>query len=374
MTSMIEQTHEEQTPEHAPRKRRRKGRGKVVAGTAAAMVAAGAAVAATVGFGGGSGTPAAANLPASTAEVTRQTLLDTKSVDGTLGYGDATALAARLGGTLTQLPYAGSVFQRGNALFKVDNKPVVLMYGALPAYRNLGVGDEGPDVKQLEQNLKALGYKGFTVDDEYTSDTADAVEEWQEDLGLDETGRVELGRVVFAAGALRIDSVKAALGQQLGPGQEVFSYTGTTRVITVQVSVADQRLAKKGTKVEVEMPDGKTTEGAVQRVYTVIEASDDPNGDPETKIEAEISLRDQKAAAGLDVANVDVVFTAAEHKDVLTVPVAALVALAEGGYGVEIVEGSASRYVKVETGLFAGGRVEVTGDGLAEGVTVGMPK
>ncbi|NUT32423.1 MAG: HlyD family efflux transporter periplasmic adaptor subunit [Hamadaea sp.] len=369
----------EQTPDHAdepvaPRRRRRKGRGKVVVGTAAAVVAAGAAVAATVGFGGGDGTPAAANLPASTAQVTRQTLLDTKSVDGTLGYGDAAALAARLNGTLTQLPYAGSVFQRGNALFKVDNKPVVLMYGAVPAYRNLGVGDEGPDVKQLEQNLKALGYKGFTVDDEYTSDTADAVEEWQEDLGLDETGRVELGRVVFTAGAVRVDSVKAALGQQLAPGQEVFSYSGTTRVITVQVSVADQRLAKKGTKVEVAMPDGKKTEGTVQRVYTVIEASDDPNGDPVTKIEAEISLKDQKAAAGLDVANVDVVFTAGEHTDVLTVPVAALVALAEGGYGVEIVEGSASRYVKVETGLFAGGRVEVTGDGLAEGVTVGMPK
>ena len=58
----------------------------------------------------------------------------------------------------------------------------------------------------------------------------------------------------------------------------------------------------------------------------------------------------------------------------LTVPVAALVALAEGGYGVEVVDGRRTRYVAVETGLFAGGRVEVTGDGLAEGMTVGMPR
>ena len=57
----------------------------------------------------------------------------------------------------------------------------------------------------------------------------------------------------------------------------------------------------------------------------------------------------------------------------LTVPVAALLALAEGGYGVEVVDGSTSHYVAVETGLFAGGRVEVSGDGLAEGMTVGMP-
>jgi hypothetical protein len=55
------------------------------------------------------------------------------------------------------------------------------------------------------------------------------------------------------------------------------------------------------------------------------------------------------------------------------VPVAALLALREGGYGVQIVEGSTTRIVAVKTGLFSGGRVEVSGDGLAEGMTVGMP-
>jgi hypothetical protein len=59
---------------------------------------------------------------------------------------------------------------------------------------------------------------------------------------------------------------------------------------------------------------------------------------------------------------------------VLSVPVAALVALAEGGYGVQVVTGSTTRYVGVQTGLFADGNVEISGDGIAEGVTVGMPK
>jgi hypothetical protein len=58
---------------------------------------------------------------------------------------------------------------------------------------------------------------------------------------------------------------------------------------------------------------------------------------------------------------------------VLTVPVAALLALAEGGYGVQVVTGTATRIVAVRTGLFAAGRVEVSGDGLTEGMTVGMP-
>ncbi len=43
------------------------------------------------------------------------------------------------------------------------------------------------------------------------------------------------------------------------------------------------------------------------------------------------------------------------------------------GFGVEVVEGDATRHVPVTTGLFAGGRVEISGDGLTEGMTVGMP-
>jgi hypothetical protein len=58
---------------------------------------------------------------------------------------------------------------------------------------------------------------------------------------------------------------------------------------------------------------------------------------------------------------------------VLTVPVAALLALAEGGYGIEVVEGTTTRIVAVETAMFADGRVEVTGRGLSEGMKVGVP-
>jgi multidrug efflux pump subunit AcrA (membrane-fusion protein) len=78
------------------------------------------------------------------------------------------------------------------------------------------------------------------------------------------------------------------------------------------------------------------------------------------------------AAAAYALASVDVTFTAEERADVLAVPVAALVALREGGYGVEVVEGNRSRYVPVETGLFADGLVEISGAGIEEGMTVGM--
>jgi hypothetical protein len=211
------------------------------------------------------------------------------------------------------------------------------------------------------------------VDDDYTSSTADAVEAWQDDLGLDDTGRVELGRVLFAPDAIRVDSVSAEPGQPLQPGTRILAYTGTTRLVTVRLDASDQRLAKQVAKVTVSMPNGTSVPGVISRVETVIEAGSGQDADPTTKIETIVSLASANGVS-YDAAAVDVIFTAEERAGVLTVPIAALVALPDGGYGVEVVEGSTSRYLPVETGLFADGRVEVSGDGLAEGMTVGIPR
>jgi peptidoglycan hydrolase-like protein with peptidoglycan-binding domain len=301
-------------------------------------------------------------------------MVDTDEVLGDLGYGASTTLAGRIPGVITAVPLAGDVIVRGRPIYRVDNQPVLLMYGNVAAYRTLSPGATGADVRQLEDNLKALGYGGFTVDNRYSASTATAVKRWQKDLGLTETGQVELGRVLFAPGAIRIDTVTAGVNQPTGHEEEVLQYAGTGRLVTVQLEVSKQRLARKGVSVQVQMPDGRKVAGRVDRVYTVVEEQTTPDSPPETRIEALVSLSDSAAAAGIEAAVVNVVFTAAEHRDVLTVPVAALVALAEGGYGVEVVEGSATHYVAVETGLFASGRVEVTGGGLREGMTVGVPR
>ena len=59
---------------------------------------------------------------------------------------------------------------------------------------------------------------------------------------------------------------------------------------------------------------------------------------------------------------------------VLSVPVAALRALPEGGYGVEIIEGDDIRLLPVTTGLFARGQVEIRGEGVVEGAIVGIAR
>lgn len=357
--------------------RRRRGRTPVVlSGLAVVAVGAAAAVAAVGFVGGREGTEDPGTRPPETATVDQETLRDIRTETGTLGYGSEQTLDNRLGGTVTGLAGTGSTVARGETLYQVDERPVVLMYGSVPAYRALSPGTEGADVKQLERNLAKLGYTGFTVDDEFTYATADAVQAWQEDLGLPETGEVELGRVVFAPGELRVGAHQLAVGDPLQPDQAVFGWTGTEQLVTVQLDLGDSKLAEKGTEVTVQLPDQEVT-GEVTGVQTVTEPVEDPapgqEGETETVLEVTVAVADPDAVAGLDEASVEVGFVAGQREDVLTVPVAALLALREGGYGVEVVEGTTTRIVAVDTGLFALGRVEVTGAGLVEGMTVGMP-
>lgn len=316
--------------------------------------------------------------PPATTEVTRGTLTDSAAEGGTLGYGVERALITQLTGTVTWLPAEGTVVRRGEALYAVDADPVALLYGEVPPWRDLSQGAEGRDVLQLERNLWQLGYRGFEVDREFTYYTALAVEEWQEDLGVDETGVLERSRVVYVDGAARVATVSATLGDVLGPGASVLTVTGTVPAVTVELDPSDRRLVEVGTEAEATLPDGSSAVVEVVDVSTEVDEStgDSPDSEATTTlvVVAHVQGREARARArDYDAAAVDVTFTAGRRRNVLTVPVAALVALGEGGFGLEVVQDGTTRYVAVEVGLFSGGRVEVSGDGIAEGTVVGVP-
>jgi peptidoglycan hydrolase-like protein with peptidoglycan-binding domain len=211
-------------------KRRRLPRGRWLAGGALAIAAV--AVVAIVLSGAGSPRRAGADtgVPAgdTTTTVTRRTLSESSTVDGTLGYGSKVEIYDRLAGTFTWLPAVGSVIGRGATLFRVNDEPVVLMYGSVPTYRVLKQGvSDGPDVAELNANLIDLGFDpyGAIADDEsFGEATATAVRRWQKAEGLRQTGEVELGRVVFAPSARRVTELHVALGQD-PPGEEPPSTT-----------------------------------------------------------------------------------------------------------------------------------------------------
>jgi multidrug efflux system membrane fusion protein len=363
--------------------RRPKGRSVAVAtGAVVALgLTAGAVVLATGAVGSdGDDTPPSTSgaAPPATTTVTRRDLVATDSTTGTLGYGDTTSLANHRQGTVTWVPAEGRVVQRGQALWRVDTLPTVLMYGTIPMYRTLSSGvDDGADVRQLERNLRALGYTGFTVDDRFTSATASAVEDWQDDVGLPETGSVDADQVVFSPAAVRVDTRKLAVGSAAAPGPAL-DVTATAQIVTVPVTVSDQRLARKGAAVQVALPDGQAAGGRITSVGDVAHSQTDAQGNDtgEATIDVTVVL-DAKALdaakGAIDQSPVTVNFTADQRKNVLTVPVAALLALREGGYGVQVVSGGTTKIVAVQVGLFADGDVEVSGDGVAEGMRVGVP-
>jgi peptidoglycan hydrolase-like protein with peptidoglycan-binding domain len=315
-----------------------------------------------------------------TAPVTRTTLTETENVDGTLGHGQATPLTNRLAGTITSTAAPGATVARGQALYAVDQRPVVLLYGTVPAYRALQTGLTGDDVRQLEENLSALGYTGFTVDTTFSDATDRAVRRWQHDLGLDETGIVELGRVVFLGDAVRVTDVAAGPGSAAEPERPVLSYTGTTMTVTAGLQADQRPMTAPGGQVTVTLPGNKRVTATVAAVVPAPQQQD-PNGQGATQqpstqaaaFTATLTIADQQALAGLDGASVTVELVGQRRENVLAVPVAALLALREGGYGVQVVTGATTKIVAVRTGLFAGGLVEVSGTGLAEGAEVGVP-
>ena len=319
---------------------------------------------------GGSGNPAGAAPPA-TAGVERRDLVNREDVSGTLDYADKSTLGAHLAGTLTWLPAEGRVVGHGGVLYRADDDPVVLMYGSLPAWRGLSAGvSDGPDVLELERNLAALGYEPGTVDDHFSSSTAAAVKDWQEDLGLPETGSIELGRVVFESGPQRVGQVSAKLGGQAsGPLMDVSS---TRHVATADLDAAEQTIVHRGDRVLVTMPSGEDVPGRISDVGRVAEASRTSNSGFTIPIEVEFGKRVK--LPNLDQAPVTVRVASESKKGALSVPITALVAQPGGGYSVEVVNGGRRFYVPVQTGLFASGYVEISGSGLAPGVKVVVPR
>ncbi|MFJ2770406.1 peptidoglycan-binding protein [Streptomyces sp. NPDC087300] len=376
---------------------------------AAIAVAAAAGIAATGSLGGDSGGASAApSGPPATAKVQRTTLTDSETVDGNLGFGDATTVqapaasgdtggggqngqggatgAGTSAGTITWLPEDGKVIRRGDPVYRVDQRQVALLYGSFPLYRTLKDGSEGADVRMLEKNLRALGYTGFTVDDTYTSDTADAVKKWQDDLNRDETGTVAPGDALVADGARRVADVKTTAGAALSGS--LLTWTGTERIVGVDLDVQFEDLVQKGTKATVKLPDNTTVEAEVTDIGTPTNGQQDSSGNGDSgsgsgsgsnnndqvTLPVELTVKDQKGLGRYQAAAVDVTLKAESHKDVLAVPVNALVAKRGGGYAVEVVTADGTKLVPVKLGMFADSKVEVSGTGIKEGTVVGVPK
>jgi peptidoglycan hydrolase-like protein with peptidoglycan-binding domain len=340
----------------------------------AGVFVVGLVLALVLGLGGGDSGAATTAAAGATTTVERRDLVARDDVDGTLAYADEQTVAALAAGTVTGLPEAGTVLRPGRVLYRLDGEPVVLLDGKHVAWRRLAEGiDDGSDVRQLKRNLVALGYDpghAIRVDGRFDVATRAAVERLQRKLGLEPTGALELGQVVFQVGARRVGTVTATLGAPVAAGGEILKTTSTRRQVTIELDPDKQSYVRVGETVQVELPDGRVVDGSVSEVGKVAKTeknADGSEGDP--KIDVSISLRG--GGSGLDQAPVTVKLATEVRKNVLAVPVTALAAVSGGGYALEVVQpDGTSKLVAVEVGTFADGYVEVSGAGIRAGLRV----
>jgi len=341
--------------------------------TVATLSACGSAAA-----GAGSGA-----VPTATTPIVRTDIVSRQQIPGTLTYAGSFTVVNQAGpGIFTSLPAPAAVASRGQELYRVNGRPIPLIYGP-PAWRRLSIGvTDGSDVQVLKANLVALGdgSVGLRVDNHFDWATAAAIRRWQATLGVPQTGAVELGDAAWASGPIRVSVVHASVGMPAQPGQLLLEATSPQHAVLLRIDVSRQSLIKPGETVTVALPDGTTAQGTVSTIGAVALAPENSNGGsdggpPTATITVTVALNDPAAGGALDQAPVEVAVTYDTHQNVLAAPVTALLAQPGGTYAVEVVEGGQRHLVAVTTGLFDDrGLVEVSSAGLHEGVSVEVPR
>ena len=378
----------------------------VLAG-AAVLVVAIATGGVVLAAGGKPATSAAQEPPPNTVKVEKRELSAMVSLSGTLTYqaapdGSPYSVINQASGTYTELPVPGQVISQGQVLYRVNESPIVLLYGATPAYRTLSAGSSGADVAELNADLIVLGYATTAQlsasSSVFGSATTTAVEKVQADLGLTQNGTLSVGQVVFEPTAVRATLLSAQLGGTAQSGQTVIQGSSTTREVQVAVDASQQTDVAVGDTVTITLPNHLTSPGVVSSVGTVAACpsnsassgsssssatsgsdtcSSTSSGSSTTPtITVEVIPSDPAATGTWDQAPVQVTVTTESVPGALVVPVTALLAQSGGGYAVEVVDSRGTHhFVSISLGLFddADGVVQVTGSGLTAGQVVVVP-
>jgi len=230
-----------------------------------------------------------------------------------------------------------------------------------------GGAGQGTDASQ--EGAPSPGPSQSTVkegDGVLTTSLMSAIKRWQKAVGVDQTGILDVSDVVVTKSAVRVSDVLAQPGDEASG--DLMTVTATTKSVTVPVESLDMGSIKSGQQVTVVLPDRTTVPGKVAAISTVVQGEQgESGGTGQTKTNVTVSLDDPRSARQIDSAPVQAQFQGESKKDVLAVPVGALLAVREGGYAVRL---SGGRLVPVDTGMFAQGLVEISGRGVSEGMKV----
>ena len=290
------------------------------------------------------------------------------------------------GSTFTMLPAVGQVIGLGQSVFALSGQPAVLLFGSVLPSRAFVAGmSPGRDVAALNANLQALGYDTGPSGKTFSAATQAAIRAFQSTRGITVTGELPLGSVVFEPGPVRVTSVTPEVGASVTPGP-VLGITSTRPQVTIALSAAEQSSVQVGDRVSIALPNQRTTSGVISSVGTVAktpankEAGGGGGGGENGEeggptIAVDVTPSEPRAIGHLDEAPVAVSITTASVPGALAVPVDALLALAGGGYALEVVQDGVHHLEAVTPGLFddAEGLVQVSGESVSAGQRVVVP-
>ncbi len=245
----------------------------------------------------------------------------------------------------------------------------------------------GSDVRLLEQMLSAGGFDAggtVVVDDTFDEATATAVLAWWQSIDPAITVEpvdlvVPAGSFVVVPAGLQVGDAAVSEGTTLTADATVLTLTSPARIVTTTAPIGDDTFAL-GAPIDVEFPDGTISTGTVVAVGT---AASNPSGEPGATPTVDISIRVDDIPASVDsFVSIPVTLRVVDTQvdDAFVVPTSALVALAEGGYAIEVVTSPATAtapaqttLIPVEPTLYTDGRVVVTGDQVTAGAEVVVP-
>jgi len=281
---------------------------------------------------------------------------------------------------VTRLPRAGTKLAEGDVVLEVSGRPVFLLRGSVPSYRDLGPGIVGRDVHQLEAALERIGFDPGPVDGTFDTGTEDALAELYARAGFDPVRATEAQlAAVRPLEAELLDNARARPGIQLPADEVIFVRSTPARVselfvgrgdsprrlmtvtdvfvaIDSSVPLEEAPLVKPGMKVLIDEPDlGIDESGVVSRVA----GTPGTNGVDGFHVYIEVTVDGSPARLVGTSVRLTVPVESTEGA-VLAVPVSALSLAPDGSSRVQRATNGGLEFVRVEPGLSADGFVEVT--------------
>ena len=191
-----------------------------------------------------------------------------------VGYDDPAllSLSGALGGLpsvllVTSAPERGTELVEGSVAIEISGRPVFLLVGEIPVFRDMRPKLVGPDVLQLEEALSRLGYLTDEPDDEWDHLTEAAVEAWYEASGYtpngvsdEEESRLEVAR----------DRVEAAEDQVRVAEDRVGTAMDRVEAAEDQVRVAEDRVGTAMDRVEAAEDQVRVAGDALSRAEDIL--------------------------------------------------------------------------------------------------------